>query len=460
MFVALINGWRATFHFNELKPERIAGMKQAEYVSVEKALEAIKSGDVIISAMAAAEPREIVKHLHTVAHRVKDVTVTTCLPFYQADYFNDVQYKDSFKMDGWFYTAAMRAAQKNGTVSFIPNHLHLAASKRLAYKKPDVFIGTASPVDEQGYVSLSLSNVYEKAMIGASDTVILEVNPNFPRTLGDLELHVSEIDFLVEADYAVPELPNVEPTEKDLQIGTLIAERINDGDCLQIGIGGIPNAVAKALTGKKDLGIHTEMFTTGLMELVKAGAATGKRKQIQKGKHVAAFAMGTTELYAFIHNNPSVAILDGNWTNDPYTIAQNDNQVSINTTIEIDLVGQCASETIGHVQYSGTGGQADTAIGAQKSKGGRSFIALYSTAIVTNKETGEKEEISKIVPFLKPGATVSLSRNDVDNVVTEYGIAELRGTDVSERVKRLIAIAHPKFRDELTVQAKELGYIL
>jgi len=435
-------------------------MKQAEYVSVEKALEAIKSGNVIISAMAAAEPREIMKHLHTIAHRVKDVTVTTCLPFYPADYFNDIKYQDSFKMDGWFYTAAMRAAQKNGAVSFIPNHLHLAAEKRLAYKKPNVFVGTASPVDEHGYVSLSLSNVYEKAMIEAADTVILEVNPNFPRTLGDLELHVSEIDFLVKTDYPVPELPNGEPTEKDIQIGELIADRIHDGDCLQIGIGGIPNAVAKALTGKKDLGIHTEMFTTGLMELVKSGAATGKKKQMQKGKHVAAFAMGTTELYEFIDNNPSVAILDGNWTNDPYTIAQNDNQVSINTTIEIDLVGQCASETIGHIQYSGTGGQADTAIGAQKSKGGRSFIALYSTAMVKNKETGQREEISKIVPFLKPGATVSLSRNDVDNVVTEYGIAELRGTDIAERVKRLIAIAHPKFRDELTEKAKELGYLV
>ena len=448
--------------YSKTKNERgvVMSTKKAKYVSVEEALEAINSGDVIVSALGAAEPREIVKNLHTIADRVKDVSVSTCLPFYPAEYFNNVKYKDSFKMDGWFYTAAMRAAQKNGTVSFMPNHLHLAGMKRLAHKKPNVFIGTASLVDEHGYVSLSLSNVYEKTMIEASDTVILEVNPNFPRTFGDLELHISDVDFLVETNYEVPELPNTEPTEKDLKIGALIAEQINDGDCLQIGIGGIPNAVAKSLASKKDLGIHTEMFTTGLMELVKSGAATGKRKQMQKGKHVAAFAMGTKELYEFIDNNPSVSILDGNWTNDPYVIAKNDNQVSINTTIEIDLTGQCASETIGHIQYSGTGGQADTAIGAQKSKNGRSFIALYSTAMVKNKETGEREEISKIVPFLKQGATVSLSRNDVDKVVTEYGIAELRGTNVAERVQRLIAIAHPKFKEELFEKARELGYIV
>ena len=434
--------------------------KTAKRVTIDEALSLIKSDDVIVSALGAAEPREIVKHLHTIAQRVKNVTVTTCLPFEPAQYFTNPEYKDSFSMAGWFYTAAMRKAQAYGTISFIPNHLHLAGTKRMAHKKPNVFIGTASPPDEHGYISLSLSNVYEKSTIEVADTIILEINENFPRTFGDLELHVNDIDYLIETDYEAPELPSAEPNEKDLKIGALIAAQINNGDCLQLGIGGIPNAVAYSLMDKKDLGIHTEMFTTGLMKLIKAGVVTGKKKQMYKGKHVAAFAMGTKELYEFINNNPSVAILDGNWTNDPYTIAQNDNQVSINTTIEIDLTGQCASEAIGHVQYSGTGGQADTAIGAQKSKNGRSFIALYSTAMVTNKDTGEKEEISKIVPFLKPGATVSLSRNDVDYVVTEYGIAKLRGTSVSERVWQLVEIAHPKFRDELLKKARELNYIV
>jgi len=435
------------------------GTKKPEYVSIAEALALIKSDDVIVSALGAAEPREIMKHLHTIAHRVKNVTVTTCLPFEPAEYFTNPDYKDSFSMAGWFYTKAMRKAQAYGAISFIPNHLHLAGAKRMGHKKPNVFVGTASLPDEHGYVSLSLSNVYEKSTIEIADIVILEINKNFPRTFGDLELHVNDVDYVVETDYEAPELPNLDPNEKDLKIGALIAEKINDGDCLQLGIGGIPNAVAYSLMNKKDLGIHTEMFTTGLMKLVKAGVVTGKKKQMYKGKHIAAFAMGTKELYEFINNNPSVLILDGNWTNDPYTIAQNDNQVSINTTIEIDLTGQCASETIGHVQFSGTGGQADTAIGAQKSKNGRSFIALYSTAMVNNNETGKREEISKIVPFLKPGATVSLSRNDVDYVVTEYGIAGLRGTCVSERAQRLVEISHPKFREELLAEARELGYI-
>ena len=439
-------------------------MKNSEYeqklITTAEALKLIKSDDVIISALAAAEPKELLKNLHTIADRVQNVTVTTCLPVEMAEYFSNEQYKDAFRMDGWFYTAAMRKAQKHGSVSFIPNHLHLAATKRLALKHPNIFIGTATPPDQHGYVSLSLSNVYEKTMLEVADLVILEINKNYPRTFGDVEVHLSEIDYMIATNYEVPELPDVEPSTKDLQIGKLIADRINDGDCLQLGIGGIPNAVAHSLMGKKDLGIHTEMFTSGLMKLVKAGVVTGKRKQTYRGKHVAAFALGTKELYDFIDDNPSVLVMDGHWTNDPYTIALNDNQVSINTTIEIDLTGQCASESIGHLQYSGTGGQADTAIGAQKSRNGRSFIALYSTAMVKNQETGEREEISKIVPLLKPGAVVSLSRNDVDIVVTEYGIADLRGTSIFERVHRLINIAHPKFRDELLQKAKELGYIV
>lgn len=428
-------------------------------ITVDKALEMIKSNDIIVSALSGAEARDILMNIHRIANRVENVTVTTCLPMCPAEYYINAEYKNNFRMDGWFYTASMRKSHKNGNVSFIPNHLHLAATKRLAHKKPNIFIGAASMPDSHGYISLSLSNVYEKRMIEAADLVILEINPNFPRTFGDVEVHIDDIDYLIETNYEVPELPDLEPNEKDLMIGKYIAEKINDGDCIQLGIGGIPNAVAASLVNKKDLGIHTEMFTTGMMKLVKAGAVNGKKKNFYKGKHVAAFALGTKELYDFINDNPSVVIMDGHWTNDPYVIGQNDNQVSINTTIEVDLTGQCASESLGPIQFSGTGGQADTAIGAQRSKNGRSFIALYSTANVKNNETGEREEISKIVPFLKPGAAVSLSRNDVDYVVTEYGIASLKGTTIEERVERLIAIAHPKFRDELKNKALEYGIV-
>ncbi len=434
-------------------------MKTPKTISAKEAVGLVKSNDVIVLGMAASEPKAFLSILHERSHELENVHVTNCLPFENAEFFVNPRYKSSFSVDSWFYGASLRKAHDQGNISFIPNHLHLAGRKRFEHVKPNLFIGTATPPDKHGFLSLSLSNVYEKEAIEKADLVILEVSPHYPRTFGDLEIHQSRVDYLVPVSYHPPVLPEVEPNEKDIVIGHLIAEKVKNGATLQLGIGGIPNAVAHALLHKKDLGIHTEMFTTGLMRLVKQGAATGLKKKTHVGKHVCCFALGTQELYDFIDNNPSVAILNGHYVNDPAIIGLNDNQVSINTTIEVDLTGQCASETIGHKQFSGTGGQADTAIGAQNSKGGMSFIALYSTAMVTNPTTGMKEEISKIVPFLKPGAAVTLSRADVDHVVTEYGCVSLRGTTVRERVMLLISIAHPKFRDELTLQAQQLGYI-
>jgi acyl-CoA hydrolase len=434
-------------------------MKTPKIITVKEALDLVKSNDVVVLGMAASEPKEFLRNLHTIADRVQHVNITNCLPFENAEFFVNPQYKSSFSVDSWFYGASLRKAHENGNISFIPNHLHLAGRKRFEHVKPNLFIGTATPPDKHGFLSLSLSNVYEKEAIDKADLVILEISSFYPRTFGDLEIHQSQIDYMVPVDYYPPVLPEIEPNEKDIAIGNLIAAKVKNGATLQLGIGGIPNAVAHALLGKKDLGIHTEMFTTGLMRLVKQGAANGYRKKTHVGKHVCCFALGTQELYDFIDNNPSIAILNGNYVNDPAIIGLNDNQVSINTTIEIDLTGQCASETIGHKQFSGTGGQVDTAVGAQNSKGGMSFIALYSTAMVTNPKTGQKEEISKIVPFLKPGAAVTLSRADVDHVVTEYGCVSLRGTTVKERIERLISIAHPKFKEELRAEAIRLGYL-
>ncbi|MBE5764484.1 MAG: 4-hydroxybutyrate--acetyl-CoA CoA transferase [Clostridiales bacterium] len=431
----------------------------AKYLSISEALSLVKSGDYIVTGLGAAEGREFMTNLHTIADHVKDVLVSNCLPMGAYEFITNPEYKDVFTTEGWFYTPVLRKAQVNGNISFIPNHLHLAATKRLFYRTPDIYVGIASMPDKHGYVSLSLSNTYEMKMIKAAKTVILEINPNAPRTFGDVQLHMNEIDYVVEVDYPIPELADVEPNEKDLVIGKIIADMINDGDCIQLGIGGIPNAVAASLMDKKDLGIHTEMLTSGMVKLAKAGVITGKYKQIHNGKMVAAFAMGPKELYDYIDDNPAVAILDGGYVNDPYTIMQNDNQVSINTSIEVDLTGQCCSESIGSRQFSGTGGQSDTAVGAQKSKNGRSIIALYSTAMVKNPATGEREEVSKIVCQLKPGAAVSLSRNDVDYLVTEYGCASLRGTSLAERVNRIIAIAHPKFRESLREEAIAAGII-
>lgn len=427
-------------------------------ISVEKALSLVKSNDVIVTGLGAAEGQLFMNNIHTIADRVENVTITNCLPTSNGEFLKP-EYKNAFNIDGWFYAPGLRKAHKNGNVSFIPNHLHLAAIKRLHHVKPNIYVGAATMPDKHGYISLSVSNTYERRMIDAADIVILEINPNYPRTFGDVEIHYSEVDYLVEADYPVPTIPDVPPSEKDKIIGKYIADMINDGDCIQLGIGGIPNAVAAFLTDKKDLGVHTEMMTSTMVDLVKKGVINGKKKTLHKGKIVCTFALGNEALYDFIDDNPAILVMDGAYVNDPYTIGKVDNMVSINTTLEIDLTGQCASESIGPVQFSGTGGQVDTAVGAQNSKNGRSIIALYSTAMVRNKETGEKEEISKIVSMLKPGAIVSLSRNDVDYVVTEYGVAALRGTSVRERVERLINIAHPKFREQLWKEAYEIGLV-
>ena len=431
----------------------------AKIITVDQALDLVKDKDYIVAGMCASEGRAFFTRLHEVSNRVKNITVDNCLPLMNYEYMGNPEYKDIFYVNSWFFSNDLRRSFKNGNISFIPNQLHNAGIQRINHKKPNIFVGNATPPNEEGFISLSLSNVYEKKMIAAADKVILEINPHLPRTYGDLEVHESEIDYFIELDYDVPILPDIPSNERDIKIGNFVAENINDGDCIQLGIGGIPNAVAAALITKKDLGVHTEMLTTGFMNLYKAGVITNKKKTLHPGKMVCAFAFGTKELYEFLHENDDILFLDGNYVNDPYVIGQNDNQVSINTTIEVDLSGQCCSESIGTVQFSGTGGQCDTATGAQRAVNGRSFITLYSTTMARNKETGMKEEISKIVSTLKPGAGVSLSRNDVDYIVTEYGCVQLKGRSIRERVELLISVAHPKFRDKLTKEAKEIGYI-
>ena len=433
---------------------------RSKCITVDNALALVKNGDVITVGMAAAEPRQFLMNLHKIAGRVQDVTITNCLPTTPGEYLSNPAYLASFRVESWFYTPLLRKLQSSGRVSFIPNSLHFAGQKRNATVRTNLFIGSASMPDADGNVTLSCSNVYETETARQADLVILEISPNIPRMHGDLTLRLDEIDHLIETDYFLPEFPDAPSDDKDRAIGHFIAERIDDGDCVQIGIGGIPNAVCEFLQDKRRLGIHTEMMTTGIMRLMKRGVVDNSQKQIDAGKSVCCFALGTQELYDYMHDNPLTEIRAGSYVNDPYVIARNDNQVSINTSIEIDLTGQCCSESIGHLQFSGTGGQADTAVGAQNSKNGRSFIALYSTAMVKNPQTGEREEISKIVPLLKSGAAVSLSRNDVDYVVTEHGIVRLKGQSVQKRAQALISIAHPKFHDELRAAAKEYLYWL
>ncbi|MFB4212839.1 acetyl-CoA hydrolase/transferase family protein [Shouchella sp. JSM 1781072] len=437
----------------------VQGEYQKKRLSISEATKLVKDRDHIVSAMAAAEPIGFLSQLHMAAEHARNITVSTCLPMLNYDYFTNEQYFPHFKMEGWFYTSAIRNMQGVGHVSYIPNHLHFAGTKRLAHRSVQIFAGSASRMDKNGYLSLSLSATYEREMMAQADIVLLEVNENMPRTFGDTIVHIRDVDYIVEHHAQIPQFPSPEPNEKDKLIGAAIATHIEDGSTLQLGIGGIPNAVAANLTHKKNLGIHTEMLTDGMVDLVEAGVITGCKKTLHPHRMVATFALGTDKLYRFLDDNPGVLMLNGNWVNDPAVIGQNEKMISINTTLEIDLTGQCSSESLGHRQYSGTGGQTDTAVGAQRSPGGKSFIALYSTAMVKNHETGHRERKSKIVPALAEGSAVTLSRNDVDYVVTEYGAVSLRGTSLDERVERLISIAHPDFRETLALEAKKRGIV-
>ncbi len=433
-------------------------------ITVDDALDMIQSNFSIVSAMAASEPTGICSRLHEAAAKVKDVSVCSCLPMQPYKWYTDPAMKGHFFNEGWFYGPAIRKAHKEaGTCSFIPNHLHASGTDRLQSHKPNMFIGTCTKPDRFGYVSLSLGVTYERLMIEAADTVILEINENMPRTYGDTIVHIDEIDFLIDNTAPIPELGEVPVSDKDRMIGRYISDMIEDGSTIQLGIGGIPNAVAAELMHKKDLSIHTEMFTDGMVDLYNAGVIgtvpRSVREKILTGKMVATFALGTQKLYDFLHENPAIAIMRGDWVNDPYVISRNHKQVSINTCLEIDLTGQVCSESIGPVQFSGTGGQADTAIGAQMSKDGKSFIALYSTASIKQPD-GTRKTVSKIAPHLALGAAVTLHRSDVDHVVTEYGVARLKGVSIHERAKRLISIAHPDFRDFLEEEAKKVGFIV
>ncbi len=434
----------------------------SKVVSIEAALAKIKSDDFVISALAGAEPKGILEQLHTIAPRVRNVGVATCLPLHKGLWYMDPAMKGHFMHRAWFYTAGTRAAAGIGTCSCVPCHLHTAGHDGIKRKQPNVYIGTCTPPDRFGFVSLSLSATYEREMMEAADIVILEMNPQTPWTYGDTVIHLDAVDYIVENSYALPQLPIVESDDRDRKIGGYIAELIEDGSCIQLGIGGIPNAVAGELLHKKGLSIHTEMFTDGMVDLYEAGAiaksAPGTDPRMMAGKMIATFALGTQKLYDFIHQNPAVAIMRGSWVNSPYVIRHNPKQVSINTTLEMDLTGQVCSESIGSKQFSGTGGQADTAIGAQMAEGGKSFIALYSTAEVKQPD-GSRKTVSKITPTLTPGAVVTLHRANVDYVVTEYGIVRLKGCSVQERAAALISIAHPDFRASLQTEAEKLNFL-
>lgn len=419
--------------------------------TAEEALSNIPSGSAVACAMCAMEPATLLNNLHKIAQDKQNISVLTGLVIGNYPFMQDKKYEDVFTVDDAFFMGAARSSNQNGIASYFPCNLHDFAARYFSHKKLNVALIAAGPMDENGFFTCSLSALYEQELVENADMVILEVNHNMPKVYGDTAIHIRDVDYIVEADAPVPTLKKGEPSEADKLIGGYIGELVHDGDTIQLGIGGIPDAVSMSLMDKKDLGVHTEMLTNGLVELVNRGVITNERKTLHKGKMIGAFALGDENLYKLMDRNPAVEIKRASYVNNPFVVAQNDNMVSINTTLAVDLTGQVASETIGTRQYSGSGGQSDTAIGAVHAKNGRSIIALHSTA--------KKGSISTISPVLPLGSIVTLSRNVVDYIVTEYGVAPMRGRTVRERVYNLIAVAHPDFRDDLLKKAGEYNLI-
>jgi len=414
--------------------------------SVEEALQEIKSGQELACGLVTCEPMEMLRNLHTIRDRVENVSVVTALLLNEYEFFMNPEMKGHFLMNSWFYTGGARKAHPQGTVSYIPLELHRSFTNRTDYRGTDVFLGCASPMDKHGFLSLSLSTVYEKDLLERAQKVIIEVNPGFPRTYGDSHIHISQIDRIIETERDLPVLPENHISPKELRIGEYIADLIEDESTLQIGFGSIPFAVVGCLKDKKDLGVHTEMFSDGMIDLIEAGVVTNRKKTIWKDKCVADCAVGSKRLFEFMDNNLGVEFQRGIVVNDPRIIGRNHKMVAINSALEMDLTGQCCAESIGARLHSGTGGHKEFVQGVQYSPGGKSIIAFESTA--------RNDTISHIVPILSPGAVVTTSRVDVDYVVTEYGIASLRGRSIRERVKELTNIAHPNFRDYLRSEAE------
>jgi acyl-CoA hydrolase len=422
-------------------------------ISIDEALSKIKSNDTVVVAMAAAQPPGLLSSLHLIKDKVKNVKLITCLLLKDYEYLKyiGVDKSSPFILESWFFGSPERELYKKGLTSFIPNNLHNAGMEKIKAEKINVFLGTATPPDNRGFMSLSLSLVYEKEMIENADLVILEINENLPKTFGDTQVHIDNVDFLLEYNSPPMEFPSIEPTEIERKIGENIAELIENGSTLQIGIGGIPNAIMRFLKDKKNLGVHTEMVTDGIEELVELGVINNSEKTLHKGKIIGTFVMGTKKLYEFVKENLAVELMRGSYVNNPIVVAQNEKMISINTSLQVDLSGQVCSESFGYQQYTGTGGQLDMHRGATMSKGGKGIIAMRSTV--------KNDTISTITPMLTPGSFVTVPRQDIDYIVTEFGIARLKGKSVRERAIELIKIAHPNFREYLKLEAKKLNIL-
>lgn len=432
-----------------------ASIYQSRVTTAEDAVKVIKSGDRIFLTGNVSVPQTLLAALVKHAPNVQNVEICQALTVGSADYVAP-EMEGHLRVNSMFISANIRKAVQEGRADFTPV---LLSEFPLLFKRGvlpvDVAIIHVSTPDEHGFCSLGVEVGLTKSAAESAKIIIAEVNDQMPRTLGDSFIHVSRLTHIVPVNYPIPEhRMTVEGNSEIVQkIAGHVASLIPDGATMQLGIGSIPDAVLKFLMDKKDLGIHTELFSDGVIDLVNAGVLTNARKSLHPGKIVAGFILGTRQLYGWANDNPMVEMHPTEYVNDPFVIAQNDRMVAVNSAIEVDLTGQVCADSIGPKLFSGVGGQLDFIYGASRSKGGVPIIALPSVA---NLKDGT--QLSKITAMLKPGAGVVTSRNHVRFVVTEHGIADLYGKTIRQRAQALIKVAHPQFQDELQKQAKELHY--
>jgi 4-hydroxybutyrate CoA-transferase len=429
---------------------------QSRIVTAEEAVRQIKSNQRVFLTGNCSVPQKLLAALVEYAPEVENVEICQALTIGPADYVKP-EMAGHLRVNTMFISHNVRNAVHEGRADFTPV---LLSEFTLLFKNRilplDVALIHVSPPDEHGFCSLGIEVGLTKSPAESAKIIIAEVNQKMPRTLGDSFIHVSRLNYILPVDYELPVMLMGEsvPDPDTERMAGYIAELIPDGATMQLGIGAIPDAVLKFLFDKRDLGIHTELFSDGVIDLVEAGVLTNARKTLRPGKIVAGFILGSKRLYEWVDDNPLIELHPSEYVNDPFVIAQNERQVALNSAIEVDLTGQVCADSIGPKLYSGVGGQLDFVYGASRSKGGIPIIALPSTATMRNGQV-----ITRITTLLKHGAGVVTTRNHVRYVVTEYGVADLYGKTIRQRAMSLIQIAHPDFREQLSREARELNYI-
>jgi acyl-CoA hydrolase len=416
---------------------------------LESVLDHIEPGADIIMPNANGEPAKLIDTLEEHAEELQGVRIHQMHALRERRYING-EFGDHLRYVCYFLAPASRKAYLAGNCELVPNHFSEVPDILRRNTKCSLVVAAASPLNRHGYFSLGTNCDYTASLIGRAP-FFLEVNAQMPRTFGANQIHISQVVGWTEVDYPLIEAHSPIVTDADQSIAAMVAERIPDGATIQAGIGGMPNALLALLKGHRDLGVHTELLSDGVIDLVESGVVTGTQKTLRRGKIVTTLALGSKRLYDFLHENSAVDFAPVEWVNDPRVIAREPNFVAINATTEVDFYGQCASETVAGKYYSSSGGQYDFSRGAMYSEGGQGFIVLQATT--------RDGSMSKIRPTLTPGSVVTTSKNTVDKIVTEFGVAEMRGRTVRQRAEALISIAAPRFREELTKEAKAMAII-